>query len=111
MLQQGFSSGGVRGIKMTTILRIEHAVRSFDAWKKVFDSDPLGRKRSGMRRYRILRPIDNPNYVMLDLEFEGSNEAEAFAAALRNLWGSPEGQKIMENPQLRIVQTVESKDL
>jgi hypothetical protein len=99
---------------MTTILRIEHPVRSFDAWKKVFDSDPLGRKKSGMRRYRILRPIDNPNYVMLDLEFEGSNEAneaEAFAAALRNLWDSPEGQKIMENPQLRIVQTVESKEL
>lgn len=96
---------------MTTILRIEHPVRSFDAWKKVFDSDPLGRKKSGMRRYRIMRPIDNPNYVMLDLEFEGSNEAEAFAAALRNLWGSPEGQKIMENPQLRIVQTVESKEL
>ena len=96
---------------MTIILRIEHPVRSFDAWKKVFDSDPLGRKKSGMRHYRILRPIDNPNYVMLDLEFESSNEAEAFAAALRNLWSSPEGQKIMENPQLRIVQTVESKEL
>jgi hypothetical protein len=36
------------------ILRIEHAVPDFAAWKKAFDSGPLGRKRSGVRRYRIL---------------------------------------------------------
>jgi len=54
-----------------TILRIEHAVRNFDVWKKTFDSDPLGRKKSGVWCYRILRPTDNPNYVMIDLEFDG----------------------------------------
>ncbi len=44
------------------ILQIEHPVPSFDAWKKAFDSDPVNRKQSGVRRYRVLRPIDNPNY-------------------------------------------------
>ena len=29
----------------TTILRIEHTVPDFDAWKKAFDSDPLGREK------------------------------------------------------------------
>jgi len=96
---------------MATILRIEHPVRDFDAWKKVFDSDPLSRKKSGVRRYRIWRLIDNPNYVLMDLEFDGSKEAEAFASALRILWGSPEGLKVMQNPQLRVVEPVESKEL
>jgi len=32
------------------ILRIEHPVPNFDAWKKAFDSDPLGREQSGVRR-------------------------------------------------------------
>jgi hypothetical protein len=95
---------------MTTILHIEHAVGSFDAWKRVFDSDPVGRKRSGVRRYRVLRATEDPNYVMIDLEFEGSNEAEDFRAALRKLWDSEEAQQLMQNPQLRIVELVETKE-
>jgi len=37
-----------------TILRIEHPIPDFDAWKKAFDSDPVGREKSGVRRYQIL---------------------------------------------------------
>jgi hypothetical protein len=52
------------------ILRIEHPVPDFDGWKTAFDNDPVGRKQSGVRRYQILRAIDDPNYVMIDLEFD-----------------------------------------
>jgi hypothetical protein len=55
-----------RGEKMF-ILKIEHPVPDYAGWKKAFDDDPAGRKKSGVRRYRILRPVDNPNYVMIDL--------------------------------------------
>jgi hypothetical protein len=75
---------------MSIMLRIEHTVSNFDSWKTVFDSDPVGRQKSGVRRYRILRPTDDPNYVMIDLEFDGLKEAENFRSALRNLWGSTE---------------------
>ena len=91
------------------ILQIEHPVPDFDAWKEGFDSDPVGRERSGVRRYRVLRPIDDPNYAMVDLEFDSSREAEAFLAALRELWRRVEGT-IMENPRARIVEVVESKE-
>lgn len=94
----------------TTILRIEHAVGNFDGWKKMFDSDPVGRQKSGVRRYHIMQSTDNPNYVMIDLEFDGSKEAENFSAALRKLWGSAEAQKVIKNPQLRIVEVVETKE-
>jgi hypothetical protein len=69
----------------TAILRIEHRVGNFDAWKKMFDNDPIGRQKSGVRRYRILRPTDDPNYVMIDLEFDDTREAENVKSALRNL--------------------------
>ena len=91
------------------ILRIEHPVPDFDAWKKAFDSDPLGREQSGVRRYRVLRAADDPNYVMIDLEFDSQSKAEALASALRGLWGRVQGQ-IMDSPQLRIVEAVESKE-
>jgi hypothetical protein len=91
------------------IVQIEHPVPNFDAWKQAFDSDPVGRERSGVRRYRVLRPIDNPHYALIDLEFGSSREAEAFLAAMREVWRRVEGT-IIESPRVRIVETVESKE-
>lgn len=91
------------------IVRIEHRVPDFDAWKQVFDSDPLGRQQSGVRRYRVLRPTDDPNYAMADLEFDGQSEAEAFLTALRELWSRVEGT-LIESPRGRILDMVESKE-
>ena len=92
------------------ILRIEHSVPDFDGWKRVFDSDPVDRKKSGVRRYQVLRSIDDPNYVMIDLEFDTQSEAEALLAAMRQVWSRVEGTVIVE-PQARIVETVENKEL
>jgi hypothetical protein len=94
----------------TIILRMEHPVGNYDAWKRAFDSDPIGRQKSGVRRYRILRPTDDPNYVMIDLEFDGIKEAENVRSALRNMWNSPEAQKVMQNPKLHIVEQIEAKE-
>ena len=64
------------------ILRIEHPVSDYDAWKAAFESHPSGREHSGVRRYRIMRTKDDPSHVMLDLEFDGLGEAEVVKAAL-----------------------------
>ena len=88
-------------------LQIEHAVPNFDGWRKAFESDPINRKKSGVRRYRIFRPSDDPNYVIIDLEFDNLREAENTLAALRNLWVEVEG-KVMMNPQTRILNLVET---
>ncbi len=90
------------------ILQFEHPVMNYDGWKKVFDSDPLGRQKSGVRRYRIFRPTDNPNYVIGELEFDRVEQAEAMLAALRRLWGNVEG-KLIETAKSRIIEVVESK--
>ena len=90
------------------ILRIEHPVADFNGWKKAFDSDPVGREKSGVRRYRVLRPIDDAKYVMIDLEFDTADQAQALLAAMRVVWGRVQG-KIMLNPQARIVEAVDTK--
>jgi heme-degrading monooxygenase HmoA len=94
---------------MTIILRLEYSVPDFDEWKKVFDSDPLNRQKSGVRRYRILRPVDDPKYVMVEIEFDDSSKAEAFRRALSNLWLKVQ-DKVLDHPQLRIFEEVESKE-
>ncbi len=93
------------------ILHIEHAIRDFDTWKKAFESDPAGRQRSGVHRYQISRPIDDPNYVMIDLAFENTTAAEALLATMRQVWQSAAAAPALAgSPQARIVEVVESKE-
>jgi hypothetical protein len=90
------------------MLRIEHPVPNFEGWKQAFDGDPVGRQKSGVRRYQILRAIDDPNFVMIDLEFDTVQQAEALLAAMRMVWGRVEGT-IMTGPKARIVEIAETK--
>jgi hypothetical protein len=91
------------------VLRIEHPVPDYGLWKGAFDDDPVGRKRSGVRRYRIMRPIDDPNYVLIDLEFDTTQEAESMLAAMRAVWDRVTGV-VMSDPHARIVDTVETNE-
>ncbi|HYT68293.1 MAG TPA: hypothetical protein VEL51_17830 [Vicinamibacterales bacterium] len=92
------------------IVRIEHAVPNFEKWKQAFDSDPADRKGSGVRRYQILRLKNDPNYVMIDLEFDSISEADAFIGTMQRIWGGP-GKAVMQNPTARLADVVEVKEL
>ncbi|HZD51964.1 MAG TPA: hypothetical protein VE175_02865 [Woeseiaceae bacterium] len=92
------------------VVRIEHPIPSFEKWKLAFDNDPADRKGSGVRRYQILRPLDDPNYVMVDLEFEGRGEAEDFLRRMQRIW-SGSGKSEMQDPRARICDRVEAKVL
>lgn len=92
------------------ILHIEHAIPDFNTWKAAFDRDPFGRERSGVRGYRILRPLDDPNYILVDLEFDNSGAAQAALAALREVWRSPAAAPALAGtPQTRLVEYMERK--
>ena len=88
------------------ILQVEHPVPDFDVWKESFDNDPLHRKQSGVKSYRIFRIIGNKNYVLIELDFDNLENAERMKKALEQLWTRVEGQ-VMMNPQSRIVEVVE----
>lgn len=91
-------------------LQFEHPIRDFTTWKAAFDRDPIDRRGGGVRRYRICRPVDDPNYVLGELEFESLAEAHAFSDALRDLWNSPQAAPALSgSPDLRIVETVEEQ--
>jgi len=90
------------------ILRIQHAVPSFEGWKRAFESDPMDRKASGVQRYQVHRGVADPNFVMIDLEFATLAEAEQLLARLRNLWAGP-GGAVMRNPEAWIIERIESR--
>jgi hypothetical protein len=90
------------------VLNLWHTVSDYAEWKRVFDSDPLGREASGARGHRIERPPDDEHMVIGHLEFDTLGEAEAFAGRLEELWKSSASQ-IVTDPGHTITETLEQK--
>lgn len=88
-----------------TTLRIEHAITDYQLWRKAFDGFAEARARAGVRSFAIRLPVDDPQYLMLDLEFDLPGPAQAFADFLmRHVWSSPASSPGLAGmPQTRIL--------
>ena len=74
-------------------LHIENTVRDFDEWKAVFDKFDRFRAEKGMRSYRMARQVDEPNKVIVDLDFDSVEAATEFRGALEQIWRTPQSQE------------------
>jgi hypothetical protein len=92
-------------------LQLEHAIKDFAMWKAAFDRDPIDRGGLGVRRHRVFRPLDDPNYVVVELEFDTTTEAQACGVALRELWNSRQAAPaLIGAPRVRIIEAVEDHE-
>lgn len=72
-------------------LHIEHRITDFDTWSSAFDRFADVRSQAGVRAQRVQRPVDDPTYVVIDLDFDTTDEAEAFLCFLNaKVWAIPE---------------------
>ena len=90
------------------VLNFWHTVPDYAEWKRVFDSDPLDREGSGVRRYTLTRPTDDERTVIGALEFDSLGEAETFAGRLREVWKGL-GSEVVADAQLRFTEVLERK--
>jgi hypothetical protein len=56
-------------------------VADYDEWKKMFDSDPAGRRELA-KGHMISRAVDNPNEVFIRNEFASVDDAKKFRQQL-----------------------------
>jgi heme-degrading monooxygenase HmoA len=90
-------------------LQISYPVRDYEAFKKVFDTDPAGRAASGATSVRLFRDTDDRNSVAVLLDFDTKDAATAFLERLRSeVWDKPEviGQLMSAAPTARILEEV-----
>jgi hypothetical protein len=90
-------------------LQISYPVRDYEAFKRVFDSDPAGRAASGARFVRLFRDTDDQNSVAVLLDFDTKEAATSFLQRLRSeVWDKPEviGQLMTASPSARILEEV-----
>jgi hypothetical protein len=87
-------------------LRIEHAIHDYDQWKAAFDRFTAVRANAGVRGHAIRGPVEDPTYLMLDLEFDTVDEAGAFAKFLeQQVWSSPESAPALAGvPRTRLLE-------
>jgi hypothetical protein len=93
-----------------TTLRIEHRISNFEGWRKAFDSDPINRKQSGVKRDRIYRPRDNSNFIIIDLDFDNLDQAQGAKTAPEKIFPKIDGSLIFD-AQLRILDVIEITEL
>jgi hypothetical protein len=91
---------------MPTLL-IEHAISDYDTWHDAFGRFAARRKEGGVVRERIMQPVDDPHYVLVDLEFATLEAAERFRLFLQTqVWSTPaNAPALVGSPQARIVAT------
>ena len=87
-------------------LHIEHPITDFGTWKAAFDRFAEAREKSGVRGHRILRPVDDAHYVVVDLDFQTAGEAARFLNFLRTrVWSSSQNAPALAGtPQTRILE-------
>ena len=90
-------------------LHIEHEISSFDQWRVAFDRFSERRSAAGVTAHRVQQPVDDPHFVVIDLDFETVEEAQGFLGFLRtNVWTSPENSPALVGmPQARILAPAE----
>jgi heme-degrading monooxygenase HmoA len=63
---------------MVTIV-VRHHVRDYDAWKPVFDDHEAVRRQHGSTGHRLLRLAEDPNEIVIALDFPSAEAAQAFS--------------------------------
>ncbi|WP_217914633.1 hypothetical protein [Miltoncostaea marina] len=72
-------------------LHIEHPISDIAAWRAAFDRFSPVRARAGVSEVRVQSPVDDPHYVVIDLDFPTAATAQAFERFLReSVWTSRE---------------------
>ncbi len=89
-------------------LHIEHAITDFESWAGAFARFADARRRAGVRRHRVQRPIDDEKYVTVDLDFDDVASAESFLAFLEaNVWAKRANSPALAGaPQTRIFEVM-----
>ena len=87
-------------------LHIEHPVSDVSIWRAAFDRFADMRSRSGVRAHTIWQPIDDPSYVLIDLDFDTADQARSFETFLRTrVWTVPDNSPALAGtPITRILQ-------
>ena len=89
-------------------LHIQHPITDFETWTSAFNRFAAARRQAGVRAQRVSRPVDDPNYVVIELDFDSTDEAAAFRRFLQiQVWGMEQNAPaLVGTPETMILEPV-----
>lgn len=86
-------------------LHIRHAITDFDTWASAFSRFADARRDGGVRAHRVQRPVDDPAYVVIDLDFDTREAAESFRTFLETkVWVPGVAPALVGTPETMILE-------
>jgi hypothetical protein len=87
-------------------LSVEHAVSDFPTWKQAFDRFAEAREKAGVQNHRICRRVDDPHYLVIELDFDAQQNADTFRQFLHNIvWANRDAAPaLVGTPETRILE-------
>jgi hypothetical protein len=103
---QSFDAEG----EVMVTLHIEHRITDFDTWASAFNRFADVRRDAGVQAHRVQRPVDDPAYVVIDLDFATTEQAKAFLSLLNaKVWAVRENSPALTGtPQTMVLGSVET---
>lgn len=91
--------------RVMATLHIEHPITDYDTWRTAFDGLADVRRRAGVVGGRVERPVDDPCYIFVALDFDTADHASAFLHFLETqVWASPAAAPALDGrPRTAIV--------
>ena len=82
-------AGGCSTLRYMVILHIEHPITDYATWRVAFDALTAVRRQAGVTGERVARPVDDPRYIVVDLDFDAPEQAALFLHFLETqVWAS-----------------------
>jgi len=92
-------------------LHIQHPITDFETWASAFNRFADARRQAGVRAQRVQRPVDDPSFVVIDLDFDSTDEATAFRHFLETKVWAIQGNApaLVGSPETMILEAVDTE--
>jgi hypothetical protein len=89
-------------------LHIEHAITDLETWLGAFGRFAEARGKAGVKAQRVHQPINDDKYILVELDFDSAEQAEAFKGFLETkVWSSSEASPgLGGTPKARVLTEV-----
>jgi hypothetical protein len=91
-------------------LHIEHAISDLKTWLGAFGRFAEARQRAGVKAQRVAQPVDDEQYIYVELDFDTVGQADEFKSFLETkVWSSPRASPALHGaPRARILNEVKA---
>src|SRR5262245_55664569 len=80
-----------------------HKVKDYRGWKKVFDGHASAQKAAGLTKPRVFRSADDPNEIIILMDYKDLKMAKAFGASA-DLKKTMETAGVVDKPTIHFVE-------